>query len=152
MGVFQEFREFAIKGNVIDMAVGIIIGGAFGTIAKSLVEDVIMPPVGLMLGNVDLMNMFVVLKEGATGGPYLNLQAAKDAGALTLSYGVFINNVLSFLVVAFAVFFMVRTINRLKREEAAEPLPPTTKSCASCTMDIPIGAKRCPHCTSELGA
>jgi large conductance mechanosensitive channel len=151
MGFFKEFREFAVKGNVVDMAVGIIIGGAFGTIAASMVNDLIMPPIGMMLGNVDFSNMFVVLKEGTTPGPYASLQAAKDAGAVSLNYGMFVNNVLSFLVVALAVFFMVRTINRAKREEAAAPAAPTTKKCPQCAMEIPIAAKRCPHCTSEIG-
>ena len=147
MKMFNEFKEFAVKGNVIDMAVGIIIGGAFGTIAKSLVEDVLMPPIGMMLGNVDFSNMFMVLREGPTGGPYTNLAAAKGAGAITLNYGLFVNNVLSFLVVAFAVFFMVRTINRLKRLNESAP---TTKACPMCATDIPLAAKRCPHCTSEI--
>ena len=150
MGVIKEFREFAVKGNVIDMAVGIIIGGAFGTIAASLVKDVIMPPIGLLLGNMDFANMFIVLKQGASEGAYKNLDLATKDGAVTLNYGLFINNVLSFLVVAFAVFFMVRTINRLKREEATTPTVRTTKACPMCAMEIPIAAKRCPHCTSEV--
>ena len=150
MGFFKEFREFAIRGNVVDMAVGIIIGGAFGTIATSMVNDIIMPPIGMMLGNVDFSNMFVVLQEGKTPGPYFSLTSAKEAGAVTLNYGQFINNVLSFVLVAMAVFFMVRTINRLRRAEAAAPATPTTKKCPQCATDIPIPAKRCPHCTSEI--
>ncbi len=151
MGFFKEFREFAVKGNVVDMAVGIIIGGAFGTIAKSMVDDLIMPPIGMLLGNVDFSQMYVVLKDGGTAGPYSTLAAAKEAGAVTLNYGLFVNNVLSFLIVAMAVFFMIRAMNRLKRAE--EPAAaPTTKPCPSCTMDIPIGARRCPHCTSEVAA
>lgn len=149
MRLFADFKEFAVKGNVVDMAVGIIIGGAFGTIAKSLVEDVLMPPIGFLLGNVDFSNLYVVLRNGDAPGPYVNLAAAKGAGAVTMNYGLFINNVLSFLVVAFAVFFMVRTINRLKRLEEA-PSAPTTKPCPMCTTEIPLAAKRCPHCTSEV--
>lgn len=149
MKIFSEFREFANKGNVIDMAVGIIIGGAFGTIAKSLVEDIVMPPIGMMLGNVDFADMFFVLKNGNTAGPYVNLAAAKDAGAITLNYGLFINNVLSFFIVAVAAFFMVRAINRIKRAEEGTPTP-TTRPCPMCATDIPIAAKRCPHCTSDI--
>ena len=150
MGFFKEFREFAVKGNVVDMAVGIIIGGAFGTIAKSLVEDVIMPPIGMLAGNVDFSAMFVVLKEGTTPGPYGTLEAAKTAGAVTLNYGSFINNVLSFVVVAMAVFFMVRGMNRLKRQEEVAPAAPTSTLCPQCATEIPVAAKRCPHCTSQL--
>jgi large conductance mechanosensitive channel len=153
MGMIKEFKEFAVKGNVIDMAVGIIIGGAFGTIAASLVKDVIMPPIGLMLGNVDFTNMFVVLKQGTDPGPYTSLKHASDAGAVSLNYGLFINNVLSFLVVAFAVFFMVRSINRLKREEAETPVAtPSTRPCPYCMSDISMKATRCPNCTSEIRA
>lgn len=151
MGFVKEFKEFAIKGNMVDMAVGIIIGGAFGTIVKSLVDDVIMPPIGMALGNVDFSEMFVVLRQGAEAGPYTNLAAAKEAGAVTLNYGLFVNNVLSFLIVALAVFFMIRGMNRLKRAEEAAPSAPTTKSCPMCATDVPIAAKRCPHCTSEIG-
>ena len=149
--MFKEFREFAVKGNVVDMAVGIIIGAAFGAIAKSLVDDVLMPPLGLLLGGVDFTNFFVVLKEGvAAAGPYASLAAAKEAGAVTLNYGIFFNTILTFLVVAFAVFLLVRQINRLRREEQVAPAAPTDKSCDFCFMTIPIQAKRCPHCTSEL--
>jgi len=123
--VFKEFREFAIKGNVVDMAVGIIIGAAFGTIVQSLVNDVIMPPIGLALGNVDFSNLFVVLKEGVPPGPYAALADAQTAGAVTINYGLFINTVISFLIVAFAVFILVKNINRLKRQqEEAPPAPP----------------------------
>ena len=124
MGMMKEFKEFAVKGNVVDMAVGIIIGGAFGTIVKSLVADVIMPPVGKLLGGVDFANLFVVLGEGA----YESLDAAKEAGAATLNYGVFINNVISFLIVAFAVFLLVKSINTLKRKEEEKPAPPPKPS------------------------
>ena len=123
--MFKEFKEFAMRGNVVDMAVGIIIGAAFGTIVKSLVADIIMPPIGLLLGNVDFTNLFVVLKEGATMGPYANLAAAQEAGAVTLNYGVFINTIISFLIVAFAIFILIRNLNKLKKkEEEAPPAPP----------------------------
>lgn len=123
--MFKEFREFAIKGNVVDMAVGIIIGAAFGTIVQSLVNDVIMPPIGLALGNVDFSNLFVVLKQGVPPGPYAALADAQTAGAVTINYGLFINTVISFVIVAFAVFILVKNINRLKRQqEEAPPAPP----------------------------
>jgi len=149
--MFKEFKEFAIKGNVIDMAVGIIIGAAFGTIVNSLVQDVIMPPIGLLLGNVDFSNLFAVLKEGKVTGPYASVAVAKSAGAVTINFGVFINTIISFVIVAFAVFLLVRTINKLRREEAPPPVP-TTKECAYCFSKIPIKATRCPSCTSELKA
>ncbi len=147
--MLKEFKEFAMKGNVIDMAVGIIIGAAFGTIVNSLVQDVIMPPIGLLLGNVDFTNIFAVLKEGKVAGPYASVAAAKSAGAVTINFGVFINTIISFVIVAFAVFFLVRTINKLRREEAPPPVP-TTKECAYCFSKVPIKATRCPSCTSEL--
>ena len=148
--MFKEFREFAMRGNVMDMAVGIIIGAAFGTIVNSFVQDVIMPPIGLALGRVDFSNLFFVLKEGAkAAGPYATVAAAKAAGAVTLNVGIFINTIISFVIVAFAVFVLVRTMNRLRREEAA-PAEPTTKECTFCFSSIPIKATRCPHCTSEL--
>jgi large conductance mechanosensitive channel len=123
--MLKEFKAFAMRGNVVDMAVGIIIGAAFGSIVKSLVDDVIMPPIGLLLGNVDFSELFFVLKEGATTAPYATLAAAKDAGAVTLNYGLFVNAVVSFTIVAFAVFLLIRTINRLKTEEPAAPPPET---------------------------
>jgi large conductance mechanosensitive channel len=151
--VFKEFKEFAVKGNVVDMAVGIIIGAAFGTIVKSLVADVIMPPVGLLLGDVDFANLFSVIKEGATVGPYASLADAKAAGAVTINYGVFINTIISFIIVAFAVFLLIRQINKMKREEEAAPPPePTTKECPYCFSTISIKAKRCSFCTSDLGS
>jgi len=119
--MLKEFREFAIRGNVVDMAVGIIIGAAFGKIVESLVKDVIMPPIGLLLGKVDFANLFVVLREGAQAGPYLSVEAAQKAGAVTFNYGMFINAVIAFVIVAFAVFMLIRAINRLKREEEAKP-------------------------------
>lgn len=147
--MLKELKEFAMRGNVIDMAVGIIIGAAFGTIVKSFVSDVIMPPIGLLLGNVDFANLFVVLKEGALAGPYAALADAQAAGAVTLNYGVFINTVISFIIVAFAVFMVIRSMNQMKREEEA-PAEPTTKECPHCFTSIPIKATRCPHCTTQL--
>lgn len=147
--MFKEFKQFAMRGNVVDMAVGIIIGAAFGAIVKSLVDDLIMPPIGLLLGNVDFANLFIVLKEGATAEPYASLDAAKKAGAVTLNYGVFINALVSFTIVAFAVFLLVRAVNKLKAGEEA-PAEPTTRDCPYCFTAIPIKATRCPNCTSEL--
>lgn len=147
--MFKEFKEFALRGNVVDMAVGIIIGAAFGTIVGSLVTDVLMPPIGLLLGNVDFSNLFVVLKEGATAGPYASLAAAKAAGAVSLNYGVFINAVINFLIVALAIFFLIRGLNRLKRKQEA-PAEVTTKECPQCLSTIPLKAKRCAHCTAQL--
>jgi len=149
----KEFKEFAMRGNVVDMAVGIIIGAAFGTIVTSLVADVLMPPIGLLLGNIDFANLFIVLKEGTkASGPYVSLAAAKAAGAVTINYGLFINTVISFLIVAFAVFLLIRSINRLKRQGEAPPAIPTTKECPYCISMVPIKATRCSHCTSELKA
>lgn len=150
--MLQEFKTFIMRGNVLDMAVGVIIGASFGAIAKSLVEDVIMPPIGLLLGNVDFSNLFVVLKEGSTAaGPYATLAAAKAAGAVTINLGLFTNAIISFLIVAFAVFMMIKSINKLqKKPEPAAPAAPTTKSCHYCFTDIPVQATRCPHCTSNL--
>ncbi len=148
--MFKEFKEFAVKGNVVDMAVGIIIGAAFGTIISSLVADIIMPPIGLLLGNVDFANLFILLKEGKVPGPYGSLSIAKDAGAVTLNYGVFINTIVSFLIVAFAVFLLVRNINKLRREKETPPPAPATKECPYCLSVIPIKATRCAHCTSDI--
>jgi len=150
--MFKEFKDFAMRGNVVDMAVGIIIGAAFGTIVKSLVADVLMPPIGLLLGNVDFSNLFIVLKQGAAAGPYATLAAANTAGAVTLNYGAFINTIISFLIVAFAIFMVIRSLNKLKRAEAAPPAVPTTKDCPKCFSTIPIKAVRCPQCTSEIAA
>ena len=149
--MFKEFKEFAMRGNVVDMAVGIIIGGAFGTIVKSLVSDVIMPPIGLALGGVDFSNLFVVVKEGATAGPYAALADAQAAAAVTINYGIFMDNVVSFVIVAFAVFLLIKGINSMKREEEAAPAEPTDKDCKFCCTSIPIKATRCPNCTAELG-
>ena len=139
--MLKEFKEFAMRGNVVDMAVGIIIGAAFGTIITSLVADILMPPIGLLLGNIDFANLFIVLKEGAKAAPpYASLAAAKAAGAVTINYGFFINTIISFLIVAFAIFLLVRSVNRLKRQEEAPPAAPTTKECPYCISTIPIKA------------
>ena len=146
--MLKEFKEFAMKGNVMDMAVGIIIGAAFGLIVSSLVNDILMPPIGLALGNVDFSNIFAVLKEGKTPGPYPSVAAAKAAGAVTMNFGLFINTIINFIIVAFAIFMVIRNINRFKREAPAAA--PTTKDCSFCYTAIPIKATRCPNCTSEL--
>ena len=149
--MWSDFKAFLMRGNVIDLAVGFVVGAAFGAIVKSLVEDVIMPPIGLVLGNVDFSNLFVVLKEGAkAAGPYATLADAKAAGAVTVNLGLFLNSVLLFLITAFAVFLIVRAANRLKPQEATAA--PSTKDCPYCRMPIPVGATRCPECTSELRA
>jgi large conductance mechanosensitive channel len=150
--MLDEFKKFAIRGNVIDMAVGIIIGAAFGTIVQSLVKDVLTPPLGLLTGNVDFANLFVVLKNGTPAPPYTTLQAAQEAGAVTINYGLFLNTVVSFIIVAFAIFLLVRYINRLREPDEGPPPPPTVKKCPHCISDVPIQATRCPHCTSELEA
>ena len=147
--MLKDFKTFAMRGNIVDMAVGIIIGVAFGAIVKSLVDDIIMPPIGMLLGNVDFANLFVVLKDGITAAaPYASLADAKKAGAVTINYGVFINSMISFVIVAFAVFMLIKNINRLKKEEA--PAAPSTKECPYCVSTIALKATRCPHCTSEL--
>lgn len=148
--MFKEFKEFVMRGNVLDLAVGIIIGGAFGTIVKSLVDDVIMPPIGLALGNVDFSNLFVLLKAGDKAAPpYSTLAEAHAAGAVTLNYGVFFNSVIAFLIIALAVFMVVRVANRMRPPAAA---PVITRDCPYCKMPIPVGATRCPECTSDLKA
>lgn len=153
MGMMKEFKEFAVKGNVVDMAVGIIIGAAFGTIIKSLVADVIMPPIGLLLGNVDFSNLFIVLKEGAEiAAPYASLADANAAGAVTINYGQFINTVISFVIVAFSVFILIKNMNKLKKQEVEVPAEPTTKECPKCYSTISIKATRCPNCTSDISA
>lgn len=153
----NEFKKFALRGNVIDMAVGIIIGASFGKIVDSLVKDIIMPPLGLLLGKVDFTNLFLVLNDGVTEGPYASLEAAQSAGAITLNIGLFLNTLISFIIVAFAVFILIKSINTFQdkmlaaekkaadKEEAA-----TTKTCPYCCSDIPLQATRCPHCTSKL--
>jgi large conductance mechanosensitive channel len=147
--MLKEFKEFAMRGNVVDMAVGIIIGASFGGIVSSLVADLVMPPIGMMLGDIDFANLFVTLKEGAkAAGPYASLAEAKAAGAVTLNIGVFFNSIVNFLIVAFAMFLVIRGMNRMKREAPAAA--PTTKECPHCFTAIPIKAKRCPNCTSQL--
>jgi len=148
----KEFKEFIMRGNVMDMAVGIIIGAAFGTIVNSLVADVIMPPVGLLLGKVDFSNLFAVLKQGGTPGPYVSLAAARAAGAVTLNFGLFVNTIINFVILAFAIFIMVKGVNQLRRPKPAPAAEPTTKNCPYCISTIPVKASRCPQCTSELKA
>lgn len=152
----NEFKKFAMRGNVIDMAVGIIIGAAFGKIVDSMVKDVIMPPIGLLLGKVDFTNLFIVLKDGATPPPYISLDAAQKAGAVTMNIGVFVNALISFMIVAFAVFILIKAINELQakmqKQEAAEEAKkePTTKNCPCCFSEIDIRALKCPQCTADL--
>jgi large conductance mechanosensitive channel len=148
--MFKEFKEFALRGNVLDMAVGIVIGASFGAIVSSFVADVIMPPIGLLLGNIDFSNLFVILKEGKVPGPYESLAAAKAAGAVTVNYGVFVNTIISFLIVAFAIFLLIKNVNRMKREQEAPAAAPTTKECPFCLSAIPMKAVKCAHCTAEL--
>ena len=150
--MIKEFKEFIMRGNVMDMAIGIIIGAAFGGIVGSLVNDVIMPPIGLLLGKVDFANMFAVLKPGATPGPYASVAAAKAAGAVTLNFGQFINTIINFVIVGFAIFMMVKGVNQLRRPKSVPAGEPTTKNCPFCVSLIPIKATRCPNCTSELKA
>lgn len=156
MAVLKEFRDFAIKGNAIDMAVGIIIGAAFGTIVNTLVKNIIMPPIGLLLGGVDFSNLFWVLKDGATAGPYASLADAAAAGAVTIDYGLFANTLISFTIIAFSVFMLVKAINKAKdtakKEEAAAAAAeePSTKDCPRCFSAVHVKATRCPHCTSDV--
>lgn len=144
--MFKEFKEFAMRGNVLDMAIGIIIGAAFGKIVSSFVADVLMPPIGSLMGGADFTNYFLTLK----GAAQPTLAAAKAAGSVTVNYGVFINTVLDFLVVAFAIFLLIRQVNRFKKKEEAAPVAPKTKECPQCLSVIPLQAKRCAHCTSQL--
>ncbi len=147
--MWKEFKSFVMRGNVMDLAVGVIIGAAFGSVVKSLVDDVIMPPIGIATGGVDFANKYVLLKEGTkAAAPYASLAAAKDAGAVTLNYGTFINTLLTFLIVALAVFILVRAVNKMY-SKPAEPTP-DTHPCPFCTMTVSNAATRCPHCTSEL--
>ena len=148
--MLKEFKEFVLRGNVVDMAVGIIIGAAFSAIVTSLVKDVIMPPIGLLLGGADFSNLFILLEAGSPAGPYASLADAQDASAVTINYGLFINAVISFLIVALVIFLLVRTINRMRREEEAPPAEPTTQECPYCRSTIPVEAVRCPYCTSQL--
>ena len=144
--MLKEFREFALRGNAVDLAIGVIIGAAFGAIVTSMVNDVLMPPIGKVLGGVDFSNLFLVLGSGQ----FPSLKAAKDAGAATLNYGVFLNTVINFVIIAFVLFAVVKVMNRLKREEPAPAAAPTTKDCPFCATAIPLRATRCPHCTSGL--
>lgn len=144
--MLKEFKDFALRGNVIDMAVGIIVGAAFNGVVKSLVDNIVMPPIGLLVGHVNFSNLFINL---SLSQHYPTIAAAKKAGAPTLDYGIFINTVINFVIVSFAVFLLVREINRLHRQA---PPPPTTKDCPYCATAIPIPAVRCPHCTSEIKA
>ncbi len=146
MKILEDFKAFVMRGNVIDMAVGVIIGGAFGKIVTSLVNDVIMPPIGLLLGNVDFSNLYVSLN----GQVYPSLSEAQKAGAPTLNYGLFLNNVINFLIVAFVIFMLIKQVSKLYEKPKAAPAP-TTKSCKFCCSTIPIQAVRCPNCTSDLG-
>ena len=149
--MLKEFREFIMRGNVIDLAVGVIIGAAFGGVVTSLVNDVIMPPIGLALGQVDFKELFVLLKEGTTPGPYATVAAAKAAGAVTLNWGAFVNTVINFLIVGFAIFMIVRAVNRIHKKPEPAPAAPT-KECPYCLSSVPLKATRCPQCTSELKA
>ena len=154
--ILIEFKKFAMRGNVMDMAVGIIIGAAFGKIVDSLVKDIIMPPLGWMMGKVDFANKYWILPVGDHQGPYPSLDAAQKAGAVTVNWGLFVNTVISFLIVAFAVFMLIKAMNTLqakleaKEKKEAAAAAPTTKKCPYCCSEIPLAATRCPHCTSEL--
>jgi large conductance mechanosensitive channel len=151
--MLNDFKAFIMRGNVVDLAVGIVIGLAFGAIISSFVKDVLMPPIGLALGNVDFTNLFAVLKEGTVAGPYASLAAAQEAGAVSINYGLFINTIVSFVIIAAVIFFLVvRPIEKMRaRQKAAEEAAaPTTKECPYCHTNIPIKATRCPNCTSEL--
>ena len=146
--MLREFKEFAMRGNVLDMAIGIIIGAAFGKIITSAVSDILMPPIGLLLGRLDFSSLFINL----SGKPYASLAEAKAAGAATVNYGVFINTVVDFLIVAFAIFLLIRQVNRMKRRQEAPPPAATTRECPLCLSTIPLKAKRCAHCIADLKA
>jgi len=149
--MWKDFKAFIMRGNVVDLAVAVVIGGAFGAIVKSMVDDIIMPPIGLLVGRLDFSNLMLVLRDGTKSPPpYSTPAAAKDAGAVTLNYGSFINNVIAFLIVAACVFMIVRAMNRMYAKPV--PVTPTTKPCPRCTMAIPLAATRCPNCTSDIAA
>jgi large conductance mechanosensitive channel len=150
--MIKDFKAFILRGSVVDLAVGVIIGAAFGSIVKSLVDDVLMPPIGLVTGGIDFGNKFIVLKEGAkAASPYASLAEAKSAGAVTLNYGLFVNQTVTFLIIAACVFLIVRMVARLQAPVlTAVPAPPSTKACSFCATQIPLAAKRCPNCTSQL--
>jgi large conductance mechanosensitive channel len=145
--MFKEFKEFAMRGNVLDMAVGIIIGAAFGKIVSSFVADVLMPPIGLLLGKVDFSNLFINL----SGQSFPSVEAAKAAGAATLNYGMFLNTVIDFLIVAFAIFLLIKQVNRLMPKKEEAPPAPATKECPQCLSQVPLKATRCAHCTADIG-
>jgi large conductance mechanosensitive channel len=148
--MLDDFKKFVMRGNVVDLAVGVIIGAAFGSVVNSLVSDVIMPPIGMATGGLDFSNMFAVLKDGSkAAAPYASLADAQAAGAVTLNYGLFVNHIVSFLIVAACIFMIVRVVSRMQPPPAPAAAP-TTKACAFCKMDIPLAATRCPNCTSEL--
>ena len=148
--MLKEFKEFAMQGNMVDIAVGIIIGAAFGVIITSLVNDILMPPIGMLLGGVDFNNLYYLLQVGSPGAPYASLADAQAAGAVTINYGVFINALISFLVIALAVFFLIRAMNRATRPAEVTPEEVMTKECPFCFSTIPFKANRCPNCTSQL--
>jgi large conductance mechanosensitive channel len=153
--MFKDFRDFVMRGNVLDLAVGIVIGVAFGTVVNSLVKDIIMPPIGLLLGKVDFANLFVVFRNGeTTPPPYNTLADAQAAGAVTFNYGLFINTIIAFIIVTIAIFMIVRLVNRTRKafdtKKEKEAAAPSTKDCPFCATAIPLKAVRCPHCTSEL--
>lgn len=148
--MLTEFKKFVMRGNVLDMAVGIIIGGAFTKIVNSMVADVMMPPLGLLIGKVDFSNWFVVIKQGTTAGPYTTIADAQAAGATTMNLGIFLNAIISFIIVAFCIFLLIKAINKLNAPKEEAPAAPTTKKCPYCCSDIALEATRCPHCTSEI--
>jgi len=150
--MWQDFRKFVMRGSVVDLAVGVIIGAAFGAIVSSFVQDLLMPPIGLAIGDVNFTDLFVVLRDGATAaGPYATLAEAKDAGAVTFNYGNFLTLVINFLIIAVAVFLVIRMVERLHRKDEAPAATPTTKDCPYCVSPVALAATRCPHCTSQLG-
>jgi len=152
--MLKEFKAFALKGSMVDMTIGVIVGTALGAVAKSMVTDIIMPPIGLLLGNVDFSNLFIVLKDGSPAGPYLSLEQARTAGAVTINYGLSANLIISFFVIAALMFMLIRMVTRVERLEAAKhPVaPPSTKECPYCLSAVMVKATRCPQCTSELKA
>ena len=147
-GAIKEFKEFILKGNVIDLAIGIVIGVAFGTVVNSAVNDIIMPPIGLLLGKVNFANMFIVLKKGLTSPPYNTVEAASEAGAVTVNYGLFINTIISFIIIGLVIFGIVKLMNKYRKKE--EPKPEETKECPYCYSSINIKAVKCPNCTADL--
>ena len=146
--MLQEFKKFAVRGNVLDLAVAVILGTAFGAVIKSFVDDIIMPPIGLLLGGIDFSSLFITLRQGAAPGPYPTVAQAKEAGAVTMNYGLFINTIITFIIVSFALFLVIRAVSKLQKP--AEAAPAATKSCPHCFTTIPVKATRCPNCTSEL--